>query len=76
MVGFKTMTNDLSLIIAADDQLIAADVANVLHARRICLNVIGCTAAQADTAAGHALFDDVVCNFKSRSAVDVSNLVE
>ena len=43
MVGFKTMTNDLSLIIAADDQLIAADVANVLHARRICLNVIGCT---------------------------------
>ena len=49
---------------------------NVLHARRICLNVIGCTAAQADTAAGHALFDDVVCNLKGQSAVDVSNLVE
>ena len=37
------MTNDVSLVIAADNELVAADIADISHARRICLDVAGCS---------------------------------
>ena len=70
------MTDDVRLVIAADNELVAADVADVLHARRICLYVIGCAAAQADTATGHTLLDDFVRHLESQCAVDACDLVE
>ena len=38
--------------------------------------MVGCTAAQADTTAGHALLDDLVRYLESQSTVDLCDLVE
>lgn len=76
VVGLQAVTNDVSLVIAADNELVAADIADISHARRICLDVVGCTAAQADTTAGHALLDDLVRYLESQSTVDLCDLVE
>ena len=76
MIGFLTAADYVRLVIAADHQLIAADITYAFHTRRVRLNVVGGAAAQAHAATGHTLLNDLVGYLEGECAINVGNLVQ
>jgi len=71
MVGSQTILHGLRLVILADGQLFAADIADAFLLGGVGNDVVGSAAGQAGAPAGHALFYFLIADFQGNHMVKV-----